>query len=82
MYGNTEDYPSTPATNVTTVLPMKVRIGNKTTVRSLQNRVFPVTSQSNKEQLAPNKKSMNKTAIVLFPLVLLLFNVIYFILTT
>ena len=81
---------STQPVNVTTVWPKNVRIGNNQVTMTADSSIrltngstsFPMNIPTSNKQPAQNKKSINKKAIIILPIAILCFNVIYFILTT
>ena len=73
--------------DVTKVLPFKIRIGEKTKVHAIdelsERSDDAVGYKCSKENNSSgNKKRINNLAIILFPLIILCFNVAYFLLTT
>ena len=73
--------------DVTKVLPVKIRIGEKTKVHAIdalsQRSDDAIGYKYSKENNSSgNKKRINNLAIIFFPLIILCFNVVYFLLTT
>ena len=73
--------------DVTKVLPVKIRIGEKTKVHgidALSERYDDAIGYkySKENNSSGNKKRINNLAIIFFPLIILCFNVAYFLLTT
>ena len=87
-HSSRKDVASTVPNNLTTKqLPLKIRIGKKTIMRSAEktSNMFEKVSgknQSTKEESTEYKYRMNKKAIIFFPILILCFNVIYFVSTT
>ena len=82
-----DDLPPAPLNNkVKKLLPLKIRIGQKTKIHSLQvlsdefDKAFSGTNS--KDESTANKNSINKKAKVFFPILIVCFNITYFIVST
>ena len=74
--------------NVTKVLPVKIRIGEKTKVHAIDeladrfDEAFGYKYLKESSSSFVTKKRINNLAIIFFPILILCFNVAYFLLTT